>query len=93
MEPDTCLLGATLQATAQAKCELEDEVRVVHLASHMGYAELLQSARAKFPRAPPFVIKYLDRCDHLWLARSPAHACSAPWWHSCRRWSYDADRM
>ena len=37
-------------------------MRVVHLASHMGYAELLQSARAKFPGAPPFVIKYLDRC-------------------------------
>ncbi|KAK9834855.1 hypothetical protein WJX81_004062 [Elliptochloris bilobata] len=44
-----------------AKCELEDEVRVVHLVSHMGYAELLQQARAKFPGAPPFVIKYLDR--------------------------------
>lgn len=53
----------------QAKCELEDEVRVVHLASHMGYAELLQSARAKFPGAPPFVIKYLDRCGQLWPAR------------------------
>ncbi len=46
---------------AQAKCELEDEVRVVHLMNHMGYAELLQQARQKFPGAPPFVIKYLDR--------------------------------
>jgi len=45
----------------QAKCELEDEMRVVHLVSSMGYAELLQQARAKFPGAPPFVIKYLDR--------------------------------
>ena len=36
-------------------------MRVVHLVSSMGYAELLQQARAKFPGAPPFVIKYLDR--------------------------------
>jgi len=58
------LMQGTLALTlpsAQAKCELEDEMRVVHLVSSMGYAELLQQARAKFPGAPPFVIKYLDR--------------------------------
>ena len=44
-------------------------MRVVHLASHMGYAELLQSARAKFPGAPPFVVKYLDRRGRLRPAR------------------------
>ena len=60
--PATSRLGVKRKPCVQAKCELEDEVRVVHLASHMGYAELLQSARAKFPGAPPFVIKYLDRC-------------------------------
>ena len=56
---------------SQAKCELEDEMRVVHLVSHMGYAELLQQARAKFPGAPPFVIKYLDRRAAR-LTRRPA---------------------
>lgn len=46
----------------QAKVSLGDEVRQMHLMANTTYAELLEAVRAKFPSAPPFAIKYVDRC-------------------------------
>eukprot|EP00884_Botryococcus_braunii_P004781 jgi/Botrbrau1/14303/Bobra.0207s0008.1 len=44
-----------------AKVSLGDEVRQMHLMATTTYAELLEAVRAKFPNAPPFAIKYVDR--------------------------------
>ena len=45
----------------QAKISHGDETRVIHLASQITYAELLDNVKQKFPSAWPFQIKYLDR--------------------------------
>ena len=45
----------------QAKISHGDETRVIHLASQITYAELLDNVKQKFPGAWPFQIKYLDR--------------------------------
>ena len=45
----------------QAKISHGDETRVIHLASQITYAELLDNVKQKFSSAWPFQIKYLDR--------------------------------
>lgn len=46
----------------QAKCTLGDETRLLHIGPNVTYAEMLEGVRAKFPDAPPFALKFLDRC-------------------------------
>jgi tetratricopeptide (TPR) repeat protein len=45
----------------QAKCTLGDETRLLHIGPSVSYAEMLEGVRAKFPDAPPFALKFLDR--------------------------------
>jgi hypothetical protein len=52
----------------QAKCTLGDETRLLHIGPSVSYAEMLEGVRAKFPDAPPFALKFLDR----WVPFTPA---------------------
>ena len=51
--------------TAQAKCMLGDETRLIPLNSHCSVVELMNNVRVKFPGIGPFVLKYLDRCASM----------------------------
>eukprot|EP00803_Ostreobium_quekettii_P008486 evm.model.scf_2126.1 EVM.evm.TU.scf_2126.1 scf_2126:13698-15628(-) len=44
-----------------AKCMLDDDARLVHLAHGTSYAELLELVRAKFPGLGPVALKYVDK--------------------------------
>lgn len=55
-------MGPVLRhAGLQVKCTLEGETRVMHILGHTTYAELLEQVTTKFPTAPPFALKYLDK--------------------------------
>ena len=52
-------------ASAQAKCTLGDETRLLHIGPNVSYAEMLEGVKAKFPNAGPFALKFVDRYDCL----------------------------
>lgn len=45
----------------QAKIQLDDETRSMHMTGQVTYAELQHAVREKFPAAGPLILKYLDR--------------------------------
>ena len=45
----------------QAKIQLDDETRSMHMTGQVTYAELQHAVREKFPSAGPLILKYLDR--------------------------------
>jgi len=50
-----------LRLRLQAKCTLGEETRLLHIGPNVTYAEMLEGVRSKFPNAPPFALKFLDR--------------------------------
>ena len=58
---NTCRLSCLFCHFLQVKCTLEGENRVMHILGHTTYAELLEQVSLKFPNAPPFALKYLDK--------------------------------
>ncbi len=45
----------------QAKIQLDDETRSMHMTGQVTYAELQHAVKEKFPGAGPLILKYLDR--------------------------------
>lgn len=45
----------------QAKIQLDDETRSMHMTGQVTYAELQHAVRDKFPSAGPLILKYLDK--------------------------------
>lgn len=45
----------------QAKIQLGDEMRSMHMTGQVTYAELQHAVREKFPSAGPLILKYLDK--------------------------------
>lgn len=45
----------------QAKIQLDDETRSMHMTGQVTYAELQHAVREKFPSAGPLILKYLDK--------------------------------
>lgn len=45
----------------QAKIQLDDETRSMHMTGQVTYAELQHAVKEKFPGSGPLILKYLDR--------------------------------
>ena len=45
----------------QAKVQLDDETRSMHMTGQVTYAELQHAVREKFPGSGPLILKFLDR--------------------------------
>lgn len=63
---------------AQAKVSFENEMRVIHLANTLTYAELLELVKNKFPNAYPCQIKYLDRYSPLAVSKLDSYPWQSP---------------
>lgn len=66
----------------QAKCQLGDETRLLHLHASVSYVELLEAVHAQFPSAGPVKLKYLDRCG------GPAYSTCDRLKQKYRHWCY-----
>ncbi len=45
----------------QAKIQLDDETRSMHMTGQVTYAELQHAVKEKFPGSGPLILKYLDK--------------------------------
>ncbi len=68
----------------QAKIQLDDETRSMHMTGQVTYAELQHAVKEKFPGSGPLILKYLDKyaLNIKLINRLLCASCVCKRWHA-----------